>query len=124
MGRLDGGLAQVAGGRRVENLRVSRDGQAVQLVVLASINFGTPGPAESAGGRAARRDTGQRTASRTECAHPAAAADSRGVSGGGGELTVEECQLGGVGDDVDRLDLLTVHGEHQNAGQLAVVEAE
>src|SRR5215471_10043007 len=45
-------------------------------------------------------------------------------SRGGGELGAEEAQLGRVGDDVDRLDHLAAHGEHQHARELAATEAE
>src|SRR5262249_22967546 len=46
------------------------------------------------------------------------------LGGGGGELSVEEAQLRGVGDDVDRLDALAMHGEDQHAGEFAANEAE
>src|SRR5215471_13219938 len=39
-------LAKVADVRQVKDLGVSRDGQAVQLQVLASIDFGSDGPAQ------------------------------------------------------------------------------
>src|SRR6516165_12521962 len=42
----------------------------------------------------------------------------------GGELDAEEEQLGRVSDDVDRLDRLAAHGEHQHARELAASEAE
>src|SRR6266851_5625381 len=42
--RLAGGLAGVGHVQRVRDLGVSRDGQAVQLQALASINLGTEGP--------------------------------------------------------------------------------
>jgi RND superfamily putative drug exporter len=45
-GRLATGLAKVAGVRQVKDLGVSRDGQAAQLQVLASIDLGTDGPAQ------------------------------------------------------------------------------
>ena len=44
--RLAAGLATVNGVQRVKNLGASRDGQAAQLQVLASINLATNGPAE------------------------------------------------------------------------------
>jgi len=44
--RLAAGLAKVDGVQRVKNLGASRDGQAAQLQVLASINLATNGPAE------------------------------------------------------------------------------
>jgi hypothetical protein len=34
-----------------------------------------------------------------------------------GELRIEEVQLAGVADDVDRLDELAAHGEYQHAGE-------
>ena len=46
VGRLAAGLAKVADVRQVKELGVSRDGQAAQLQVLASIDFGTNGPAQ------------------------------------------------------------------------------
>jgi RND superfamily putative drug exporter len=45
VGRLAAGLAKVADVQQVKSLGVSRDGQAAQLQVLASIDFGTAGPA-------------------------------------------------------------------------------
>src|SRR5215831_8532946 len=44
--RLAGRLAKVASVRQVKDLGVSRDGQAAQLQVLASIDLGTDGPAQ------------------------------------------------------------------------------
>jgi putative drug exporter of the RND superfamily len=44
--RLAAGLARVPDVQRVKNLGASRDRQAVQLQVLASINLGTTGPAQ------------------------------------------------------------------------------
>jgi RND superfamily putative drug exporter len=44
--RLAAGLARVPDVQRVKNLGASRDRQAVQLQVLASINLGTTGPAD------------------------------------------------------------------------------
>jgi RND superfamily putative drug exporter len=46
VGRLAGGLAGVGHVQRVRDLGVSRDGQAVQLQALASINLGTEGPSQ------------------------------------------------------------------------------
>jgi hypothetical protein len=45
-------------------------------------------------------------------------------SSGGGQLAAEEADLGGVGDDVDSLDLLFPHAQHQQRGEGAAVEAE
>jgi putative drug exporter of the RND superfamily len=45
-GRLATGLAKVTDVRQVKDLGVSRDGQAAQLRVLASIDLGTDGPAQ------------------------------------------------------------------------------
>src|SRR5690242_14435136 len=42
----------------------------------------------------------------------------------GGELTAEEADLGGIGNDVDSLDLSSSHTQHQQCGQGAAVEAE
>ena len=42
----------------------------------------------------------------------------------GGELAAEEADLGGIGDDVDSLDLSSSHAQHQQCGQGAAVEAE
>ena len=44
--RLTAGLARVAGVQRVKDLGVSRDGQAVQLQVLTSVDISANGPAE------------------------------------------------------------------------------
>jgi RND superfamily putative drug exporter len=44
--RLAAGLARVADVQQVKDLGVSRDGQAVQLEVLAAVNLDAPGPAE------------------------------------------------------------------------------
>ena len=46
VGRLAASLAKVADVRQVKDLGVSRDGQAAQLQVLASIDLGTAGPAQ------------------------------------------------------------------------------
>jgi RND superfamily putative drug exporter len=46
IGRLAAGLAKVTGVQEVKNLGVSRDGQAAQLEVLATIDLGTAGPAD------------------------------------------------------------------------------
>src|SRR5215475_2395936 len=46
VGRLAASLAKVADVRQVKDLGLSRDGQAAQLQVLASIDFGTNGPAQ------------------------------------------------------------------------------
>src|SRR5215469_6386945 len=45
-GRLAASLAKVADVRQVKDLGLSRDGQAALLQVLASIDFGTNGPAQ------------------------------------------------------------------------------
>jgi len=44
--------------------------------------------------------------------------------GQSGELRAEEVQLAGVADDVDRLDELAAHGEHQHAGEFLAGEGE
>ena len=46
IGRLAASLAKVTAVRQVRNLGASRDHQAMQLLVLASINLGTEGPAD------------------------------------------------------------------------------
>src|SRR5690348_13935070 len=45
-------------------------------------------------------------------------------SSGGGQVAAEEADLGGIGDDVDGLDLLSAHAQHQQSGEGAAVEAE
>jgi hypothetical protein len=39
-------------------------------------------------------------------------------------VAAEEADLGGIGDDVDCLDLLSAHAQHQQGGEGAAVEAE
>jgi hypothetical protein len=39
-------------------------------------------------------------------------------------VAAEEADLGGVGDDVDRLDLFSPHAQHQQCGEGAAMEAE
>ena len=46
VGRLAAGLSRVGGVQQVKDLGVSRDGQAVQLQVLAAVNLDAPGPAD------------------------------------------------------------------------------
>src|SRR5215510_7539181 len=55
-------------------------------------------------------------------------ASSQGLPGrglrGGGQLDIEEAQLGRVSDDVDRLDGLAAQAEDQHASEAAANEAQ